>query len=136
MHIVIMDGQGGRLGSQMIRAILERWPDAELTAIGTNATATASMMKAGARQGATGENPAIVACRRADIIIGPIGIVIADSLLGEITPAMAVAVGQAAAVRILLPVNRCDNIVVGVSRLTASELMADALEKLAAILEK
>lgn len=136
MRIVVMDGQGGRLGSQMIRTILERWPAVELTAIGTNATATAAMMKAGARQGATGENPAIVACRQADVIIGPIGIVIADSLLGEITPAMAVAVGQASAARILLPVNRCGNIVAGISRLTAAELMADALEKLAEIMEK
>lgn len=136
MRIVVMDGQGGRLGSQMIRGILERWPDAELTAIGTNATATAAMIKAGARQGATGENPAIVACRRADVIIGPIGIVIADSLLGEISPAMAAAVGQAPAVRILLPVNRCDNLVAGVPKLTAAELMADALEKLAEVMEK
>jgi hypothetical protein len=134
MNILVMDGQGGRLGSQIIRSILERWPDVDVTAIGTNATATAAMMKAGAHQGATGENPVIVACHRANVIIGPIGIVIADSLLGEITPAMAAAVGQADAVRILLPVNRCNNLVAGVSALTAAEILEDALKKLSSIL--
>ena len=135
MKILVMDGQGGRLGSQIIRSILERWPDADLIAIGTSATATAAMMKAGARQGATGENATIVACRRADVIIGPIGIVIADSLLGEVTPAMAVAVGQSEAVRILLPVNRCDNLVAGVPSLSTADLMADAIQKLADLIK-
>ena len=88
------------------------------------------MLKAGAHQAATGENPVIVACRKADVIIGPIGIVIADSLMGEITPKMAVAVGQADATRILLPVNKCDNLVAGIAKPTVSSLIEDVMVKL------
>ena len=94
MNLLVIDGQGGQLGSQIIRAIRARYNDINIIAVGTNATATTSMIKAGANQGATGENPVIVASRKADVIIGPVGIVIADSLLGEITPKMAVAIGQ------------------------------------------
>jgi len=133
-RILVMDGQGGQLGSQVIKALLAKYPDVQLTAVGTNAAATAAMMKAGAARAATGENPAIVACRKADIIIGPIGIVIADSLLGEITPAMAAAVGQADAVRILIPMNRCENMVAGVNNLSTSVLIQDAVEKVGRIL--
>ena len=86
MNILVIDGQGGQLGSGLIRSILSRFHSVTVRAVGTNATATAAMLKAGAVQGATGENPVLVACRRADIIIGPIGIVIADALFGEITP--------------------------------------------------
>ena len=89
MNILIIDGQGGQLGGQIIKAIRTEFTDADITAIGTNAVATATMLKAGAHQAATGENPVVVACRKADVIIGPIGIVIADSLMGEITPKMA-----------------------------------------------
>lgn len=88
------------------------------------------MLKAGADEAATGENPVVVACRRADVIIGPIGIVIADSLLGEVTPKMAIAVAQSSAVRILIPMNRCDNLVAGVGSLSIAELAADAVRKL------
>ena len=95
MNITIIDGQGGHLGAQLVKEIVSRFPQAELTAIGTNAIATAAMLKAGAHNGATGENPAVVACRKADVIIGPIGIVIADSLLGEVTEKMALAVSRA-----------------------------------------
>ena len=87
------------------------------------------MMKAGASKAATGENPVIVACRKADIIIGPIGIVIADALMGEVTPAMAVAVGQADAARILIPMNKCENMVAGISNLSTSVLIQDAISK-------
>jgi hypothetical protein len=125
-----MDGQGGKIGSQLIKAILTKKPDADLTAVGTNSTATAAMVRAGAQRAATGENPTIVACRRTDVIIGPIGIVIADSLFGEVTPAMAAAVGQADAVRILIPVNRCENLVAGVQNITTTVLLEDVLKKL------
>jgi len=102
--------------------------------VGTNASATAAMLKAGAESAATGENPVIVAVRRTDVIIGPIGIVIADSLLGEITPKMATAVGSADAVRILIPMNKCENLVAGVSELSTSALIEDALKKLEKII--
>ena len=134
-NILVIDGQGGQLGSQVVKELLSRYPGIQITAVGTNAVATAAMKKAGAFQAATGENPVVLCCRKADIIIGPIGIVIADSLLGEVTPAMAVAVGQADAVRILLPMNRCENLVAGVSRLTTSELIRDAVSKAGAVMD-
>lgn len=130
MNILIIDGQGGQLGCQLIKAIKANFKDVNIIAVGTNATATAIMLKAGAKQAATGENPVIVACRKADVIIGPIGIVIADAMYGEITPQMAVAVGQADAVRILLPVNRCDNLVAGVPDLSISTLIEDVIDRL------
>ena len=136
MNILVIDGQGGRLGCQMVRSIAEKYPGARLMAVGTNSAAAAAMAKAGAHQAATGENPLIVACRKADIIIGPIGIVIADSLFGEITPAMAVAVAQSDVVRILLPVNRCGNIVAGVQELSLTALISDAMAKLEGVMQE
>ena len=135
MRVLVIDGQGGQLGSQVVKELLEKYPGIQITAVGTNAVATAAMKKAGAFQAATGENPVISACRKADIIIGPIGIVIADSLLGEVTPAMAVAAGQADAVRILIPMNRCENLVAGVSNLSTSGMIQDAVAKVGAVLE-
>jgi hypothetical protein len=92
------------------------------------------MLKAGADLGATGENPVIVAARDADVIIGPVGILAADALLGEVTPAMAVAVGQSAATKLLLPMNRCNHQVIGTKALTIGELVAEVCERLAALL--
>ncbi len=136
MNILIIDGQGGQLGSQIIKAVTSRYSDIDLTAVGTNATATTAMVKAGAKKAATGENPVIVACRKADVIIGPIGIVIADSLYGEITPQMAIAVGQSEAAKILIPVNKCENLVAGVPDLSVTALIGDALLKLQTIIDK
>ena len=130
MNILVIDGQGGQLGSQLVKTILQQMKKAKVTAVGTNAIATAAMLKAGAHQASTGENPVVVACRKADVIIGPIGIVIADAMFGEVTPAMAVAVAQADAVRILLPVNKCDNLVAGVPDLSMSTLISDVMVKL------
>ena len=130
MRFLVIDGQGGRLGKLLIEEIRKEFPGEEIMAVGTNATAASTMLKAGADEAATGENPVVVACRRADVIIGPIGIVIADSLLGEVTPKMAIAVAQSSAVRILIPMNRCDNLVAGVGYLSIAELAADAVRKL------
>ena len=134
MKLVVIDGQGGRIGQLLVEAIVKENIQCDLTAIGTNSIATSAMIKAGAGQGATGENPVIVACRDADVIVGPIGIVSADSLLGEITPKMAVAIGQSKAKKLLLPVSHCDNQVMGVKTLTISELVketVDAIKELA-----
>lgn len=128
-QILIIDGQGGMLGKQLVESVRKMAPDGEITAVGTNSIATTSMLKAGAHNSATGENAVIVGARTADIIIGPIGIVIADSLFGEITPAMATAVGQSIAVKILLPVNKCNNIVIGVKVRSTTELINEAMEK-------
>ena len=102
----------------------------EIDAVGTNAIATAAMLKAGADAGATGENPVLVACRTADVIVGPIGILAADSLMGEITPTMALAIGQSGAKKLLLPVNHCNNLVAGTQALSLSRLMDEAVELL------
>ena len=136
MKIVVIDGQGGRMGRMLIDKIRkEKIENAYLYAIGTNSTATAAMMKAGADYGATGENPVLVACRDADYIIGPLGILAADSLLGEITPTMAVAVGSSLARKILLPVNRCNHYVVGVQDYSLSMLVEQAVEYLLSCME-
>lgn len=133
MNILVIDGQGGKLGAQLIREIAARFPEASIMAVGTNSIAAAAMIKAGATAAATGENAVVVACRRANVIIGPIGIVIADAMHGEVTPAMAAAAGQSDAVRILLPVNRCDNIIAGVAEQPVSALIDDALTRLAQV---
>ena len=129
MNILVIDGQGGMIGRQLITEIRKTIPDAEITAVGTNTLATASMLKAGADSGATGENSVIVCARRADVIIGPVGIVIADSLLGEVTPAMAAAVGGSSVKKILLPVNKCNNIIVGTADKSTSDLIAEAIRR-------
>lgn len=135
MKVVIIDGQGGRLGQLLAEAIVKAELNCSLLVIGTNSIATGAMLKSGAKQGATGENPVIVACRDADVIIGPIGIVSADSLLGEITPAMAVAIGQSRALKLLLPVSHCNNQVIGVKRLSMNEMVAETIDRLKKILE-
>lgn len=134
MKIVVMDGQGGRLGQLIVEAIKKAELPCELYAIGTNSIATSAMLKAGADYGATGENSVIVCCRDADVIIGPIGIVSADSLLGEITPAMAVAVGQSHALKLLLPVSHCNNQVVGVKPLSMNDMAKETVTRLKELL--
>ena len=127
--VLVIDGQGGGLGRQLVSALAAACPEAELTAVGTNSLAANAMLKAGASRAATGENAVVVNCRRADVIVGPIGIVIADALLGEITPAMAAAVCQSGARRVLVPINNCENYVVGVPDQPVSQLVATAAQK-------
>ena len=134
-NILIIDGQGGMLGKQLVEAVRKTVPDAVITAVGTNSTATSNMLKAGAHQAATGENSVLVGVRRADIIAGPVGMVIADSLLGEITPVMAQAIGSSDAYKILLPVNKCHNIVIGTSGKSTAELIGEAVEKIRQLCE-
>lgn len=134
MRVVVIDGQSGRIGQLFVERVVKAQLSCELIAIGTNAIATSAMLKAGASAGATGENPVIVATRTADIIVGPIGILAADSMLGEITPAMAAAVGRSSAKKLLLPVNLCNNIVVGTQSLSLSSVLDEAVETLAQIL--
>ena len=129
MDILVIDAQGGGIGRQLVSAIKKYFPGQLVTAVGTNSTAASAMLKAGADEAATGENAVKVCCRRADLIIGPIGIVIADSLLGEITPAMAVAVGQSNAKRILIPINHCDNYIVGVPDLSMAMLIDSVIKE-------
>lgn len=130
MKILVIDAQGGGIGKQLVAAIKESMPSASVTAVGTNTVATSAMLKAGADNAATGENAVVVNSRRADVIIGPIGIVIADAMLGEITARMANAVAQSDAKRILIPINHCDNIVVGVSDLNIAKLIQAVIVEL------
>ena len=133
MRILIIDGQSGRLGAQIIEGLKKAGLSElhSLIAIGTNALATSAMINAGADQGATGENPVIVQCRTADIIAGPIGVTLADSMLGEVSPRMAAAVGQSAALRVLLPSDRCNTFIAGVAPgMTRRQLIDAAVERI------
>lgn len=135
MNILVIDAQGGGIGKQIVSALKKCYPEQYITAVGTNSLATSSMLKAGADAAATGENPVIVCSRRADVIIGPVGIVIADALLGEITAAMAAAVGQSPAKRILVPVNHCDNYIVGVTDLSMAKLIEGVVAEVGKLME-
>lgn len=130
MNILVVDAQGGGIGKQLVASIKKNLPKAVITAVGTNSIATSAMLKAGADNAATGENAIVVNSRNADAIVGPIGIVIADALLGEITPVMAKAISQSSAKRILIPINSCNNFVVGVSDLNVGKLIQDVILEL------
>ena len=136
MMILVVDGQGGGLGRLLVRELKGAFPQAEIAAVGTNSTAANAMMKAGADFAATGENAVVVNCRHADIIVGAVGIVIADSMCGEITPRMAQAVGQSDARRVLIPINLCSNLVVGVSEMSMSKLVQAAVDTVRRLTEK
>ena len=134
MKITIIDGQGGKMGKAVIEQLKKAHPDIKLYAIGTNTAATAAMLKAGADFGATGENAALVNVTDADIVIGPVGIVFANSLLGEITPAIATAVGASRAFKILIPVNRCNHFIAGCTENPLGEYIRLAVEQLETML--
>ena len=132
--ITIIDGQGGKIGKTIVEQLKRMHPEQELYAIGTNALATSAMLKAGADYGATGENPCIVNAADSDIIIGPIGIVMANALLGEITPAIATAVGASKAYKIFIPMNRCNHYVAGSGEASLSETILDVCKKVDSLL--
>ncbi len=136
MNVLVIDAQGGGIGRQVVNSLKKRFPDIEITAVGTNSAATAAMLKAGADHGATGENPVVVCAKRADVIVGPIGMVIADAMYGEITPKMALAIGQSPARRILIPVNHCDNIIAGVTDYSLSRLVEQVVDLVGKEIEK
>lgn len=134
MKITIIDGQGGKIGKTIVEQLKKVHPEQEIYAIGTNSLATAAMLKAGADYGATGENPCIVNAQDSDIIIGPVGIVIANALLGEITPAIATAIGASQAYKILIPMNRCNHYVVGCDENGLSDNIRMVCEKVDSLL--
>lgn len=136
MKILIIDAQGGGIGKQLVARIKKEHPDQTVIAVGTNSIATSAMLRAGADQGATGENSVMVACRQADVIIGPIGIIIADAMLGEITPTIARTVAAADAVRILIPFNMCDTLIAGISDVSTGGLIDAAIGKLYRIINE
>ena len=135
MNILVIDAQGGGIGKQLVARIKKEHPSENVIAVGTNSIATAAMIKAGADQGATGENSVVVACGMADIIIGPVGIVIADAMLGEITSTIAQAVAQAEATRILIPFNMCDTLIAGIADASTGSLIDAAMKTLCSYIE-
>ncbi|MDL2215739.1 DUF3842 family protein [Ruminococcaceae bacterium OttesenSCG-928-N02] len=128
MNILVIDGQGGKMGKALVEQLREACPQATLTAVGTNSIATSVMLQAGAQQGATGENPVMVNAMLARYIVGPIGILTPNALLGEITPAMAAAVGASGAKKVLIPANQCGVHVVGTKKATLKEYVRQAVE--------
>ena len=133
MTIIVLDGQGGGIGRALIAAISPLLPEgAELLCVGTNAMATAAMLKAGAQRGATGENAVRWAAEHADVLVCPIAFVLKDSMMGEVTGEMAACVGASRAVRILVPTERCGTHVAGVQGMSMQALVADAARQAAA----
>ena len=129
MQIAIIDGRGGRLGAFLTEEILKRFPQNEVIAIGINDTATEQMQKSGVQRSATGENAVLVACRKSDLLLGPMELVLADSMLGEVSPAIAQAVAESKAMRILIPMHLDNLQIAGIGELSASELIEDAVQK-------
>ena len=135
--VAVIDGQGGGMGRALVEAVKKSATDVHVRALGTNALATAAMLKAGADDGATGENAVICNVKRAHVVLGPVGALAADGLLGEVTPPMAAAIGACGAVKILLPSNRCGiRLAVGPAQSLqfyigeAMELLSEELERL------
>lgn len=134
MRILVVDAQGGGLGRQIIQALKSKYEDLEIIAVGTNSIATSNMIKAGAKVGATGENAVVVNCQSADVIIGPIGILLVNSLYGEISAKMAEAVSLSRAKRILIPFLHDDNIIVGVNDYSLKYLIDQAVAEVGKII--
>ena len=136
MKIIVIDGQGGGVGKALIEQLKARLPNQPLLALGTNAMATAGMIKAGADQGATGESAIIYNCRDADVILGPVGIVLAHSMLGELSPAIAQAVGESKAVRILVPIGKCRTKIAGMNEMPLAALIESAVSEVGRLLKE
>lgn len=130
MKIMVMDGQGGGVGRSLVEALHARYPEAELVAVGTNAAATANMMKGGTAIGATGENAVVYNSVRVDVIVGPIGIIMANAMLGEITPRMAEAVASSDVPILLIPMSRCNAQVMGIGERKLAENIMEAVNRL------
>lgn len=128
--IAVIDGQGGSLGKTIIKRIKKEFPLIFVIALGTNALATSNMLSANPDAIATGENPVIVESRKANIIIGAIGIIIADSLHGEITSKMATSVGQSEAHKILIPINKCNTSIAGTQNIGLENLISNCMDLL------
>ena len=134
MIITVLDGQGGGIGRALIAAILPQLPEgAQLFCVGTNAMATAAMLKAGAQRGATGENAVRWAASHADVLVAPIALVLKDAMMGEVTGDMAACVGESRAVRILVPTERCSTHVAGAHGMGLQALVEDAAAQAVAI---
>ncbi|MDO4740983.1 MAG: DUF3842 family protein [Eubacteriales bacterium] len=124
--LLIIDGQGGGIGRALVEQIKKLRPDCEITAVGANAIATTAMLRAGADRGATGENAVRFCAAKADVIAGPIGLLMANSMLGEITPAMAAAVGESPAQKVLVPSAKCGVHIAGLQSVPALNVLIES----------
>ncbi|MDF2616829.1 MAG: hypothetical protein K0Q47_1484 [Sedimentibacter sp.] len=114
MKIAVIDGMGGGIGSQVVERLKSlNSSDIEIIALGTNSQATSNMLRSGAHEGATGENAITWNCMKADVIIGPLAIIAANSMMGEISPKMSEAIASSPARKLLLPVSKCNIEVIG-----------------------
>lgn len=131
MRVAVVDGQGGGIGKSLVEKIKSRFGNqVHLIALGTNAVATSLMIRAGADDGASGENAIIVNVGQVDMIIGTLGIISANSMLGELTPAMAKAISASPAKKVLIPLNRCNLMVTGVSSSSLPEHIEEVIESI------
>lgn len=129
MRIAVIDGQGGGMGKAIVGKFRKAFEDSiEIIALGTNSLATSLMLKSGANEGATGENAIVYNASKVDVILGPIGIVCANSLLGELTPSMAKAIAESPAKKVLIPLNRCNVVVAGIENKPLPHYIDDAIE--------
>ncbi|MCE5204015.1 MAG: DUF3842 family protein [Coriobacteriales bacterium] len=137
MRILVVDGMGGRIGQEIVSRLRAAFgEDLEILAVGTNSTATTAMLKAGANRGATGENAVRVTAREADVLIGPLSVLIPDSMMGEVTPGMAQELALSAAKKVMLPLTNPRIDLVGITKTPLPHLLDEALTKVASLLDK
>lgn len=136
MVIAVVDGMGGGVGKAIVEALVRRCPDAQIWALGTNALATAAMKKAGAHMAATGENAICVSCARADIVVGSLGVVLAESMMGEITPRIAREISASPAQKLLIPTNKCHVTLIGMREMTMGQQIDELVERVTQVITR
>ena len=136
MRILVIDGQGGGIGRSLVELLVKNFPDSEVGATGTNSIATETMLKGGPSFAATGENAILFNAAEADVIIGPAGIIMANALHGEISPAIAMAVSSSKAKVVLIPMNHCRAYIAGVEEKKVAEYLQDAMDIIRKFAEK